>query len=398
MNPITVSEINAYVKAYLDGNSILSNLFVRGEVSNFKRHSSGHCYFSLKDDSSVIKAVMFKYSAMSLSFEPENGMKVIVNARLSSYERDGIYQLYVNEMQPDGIGSLHIKFEQLKARLEKEGIFDPALKKPIPGFPKKIGIVTSPTGAALKDILNIITRRYPPAEIIVYPAQVQGEGAYKTIVNGLSYFGENKVDTVIIGRGGGSAEDLWCFNEEEVARAIYRCPIPVISAVGHETDYTISDLAADLRAPTPSAAAELAVPSAEELKKYLKGSEERLSAGIISNLYKHRQSFEGLRASRIFRLPSQLTEAKTLELASLTDKLVSRFEKNISAYREKFERLCASLDALSPLKILKRGYAFVENEEADIIDSVKKISENSILSLNFSDGKAICKVTELKGE
>ena len=398
MNPITVSEINAYVKAYLDGNPMLNNLFVRGEISNFKRHSSGHCYLSLKDDTSVIKAVMFKFSAMYLKFEPENGMKVIVNARLSSYERDGVYQLYINEMEPDGLGSLHIKFEQLKEKLSKEGLFDTSKKKPIPSFPKKIGIVTSPTGAALKDILNIITRRYPLCEVIVYPALVQGEGAHKTIVNGLRYFGENKPDTIIIGRGGGSQEDLWCFNEEELARAIYDCPVPVISAVGHETDYTISDLVADLRAPTPSAAAELAVPSAEEIKKFLLGARDRLSSGITGNLNGYKQKLEHIKQSRIFRIPGVLTETKTLEVNGLYEKLLSRYDRIISSDKEKFQKLCAALDALSPLKILKRGYAFVENENREIIESVTKISKGSTLNLNFSDGSAVCQVTELKGE
>ncbi len=398
MNPITVSEINAYVKAYLDGNPMLNNLFVRGEISNFKRHSSGHCYMSLKDDNSVIKAVMFKFSAMSLTFEPENGMKVIVNARLSSYERDGVYQLYINEMEPDGLGSLHIRFEQLKAKLEKEGLFDTFHKKEIPAYPSKLGVVTSPTGAALKDILNIITRRYPLCEVIVYPALVQGEGAHKTIIDGLLYFEKIRPDTIIIGRGGGSAEDLWCFNEEELARAIYNCTVPVISAVGHETDYTISDLVADLRAPTPSAAAELAVPSAAELKKHLHNTKERLSSGIINNLNGYKQRLDFVKQSRIFKLPAFLTETKILELNGISDKLILTYEKIVSNKKEEFEKMCASLDALSPLKILKRGYAFVENENKDIIESISKISKGSILKLNFSDGKAKCEVTELKGE
>ncbi len=397
MNPITVSEINSYIKAYLDGNPMLNNLFVRGEISNFKHHSSGHLYMSLKDENSVIKAVMFKYSAMSLQFEPENGMKVIVNARLSSYERDGIYQLYINEMIPDGTGSLHIKFEQLKEKLSKEGLFDSKFKKAIPQFPEKIGVVTSATGAAIKDILNILKRRYPLCEVIVYPARVQGEGAHKTIIDGILYFEKIKTDTIIIGRGGGSQEDLWCFNEEELARVIFSCTIPLISAVGHETDYTISDLVADLRAPTPSAAAELAVPSKEELKKYLFEAKKRLQAGIKGNFEKQKQKFELLKGARVFRSPMTIIETRSLELTALSDKLLSRYEKILSSKRESFEKLAAGLDALSPLKILKRGYAFVENENDEIADSITKIEEKGNLYLNFSDGRAVCKVTEIKG-
>lgn len=397
MNPITVSELNAYIKGWFETNPLFSGIYVRGEISNYKRHSSGHLYMSLKDDSSVIKAVMFKYQAMSLSFEPENGMKVIVSARVSCYERDGVYQLYINDMQPDGTGALHIKFEQLKKKLEEEGLFDSLNKKKIPKFPEKIGIVTSPTGAALKDILNILSRRYPLCEVIVYPALVQGEGAYKTIVRGIEYFNINKVDTIITGRGGGSVEDLWNFNEEAVARAIYKSEVPVISAVGHETDYTISDLAADLRAPTPSAAAELAVPSADEIKKYLRSAVERMSSGMKSNLSKSRQRLDALSGSKVFKAPETMLETKTLELSSLSDKLCLVYDKNVSKKREAFEKLAASLDALSPLKILSRGYAFVEGENNEIIESIGKISEGSILTLNFSDGKAMCEVKNLKG-
>ena len=398
MNPITVSELNAYVKAYFDANPVLSNLFVRGEISNFKRHSSGHCYLSLKDDGAVVKAVMFKYSAMGLEFEPENGMKVIVSARLSSYERDGVYQLYINEMHPDGVGDLHIRFEQLKKKLEGEGIFDSANKKEIPRFPKKIGIVTSPTGAALRDMENIITRRFPMTEILVYPALVQGEGAHKTIVKGIEYFNKNKVDTIIIGRGGGSVEDLWCFNEEELARAIFASEIPIISAVGHETDYTISDLAADLRAPTPSAAAELAVPSSDEIRSFLYSAKGRLSSGIVGNLNRTRQKLDSLKESRIFKNPLSMIENKNLEVAALTDKIHSRYEKVFTVKKESFKNLTAKLDALSPLKILKRGYAFVENEKDEVTDSIEKLSVGADIKLNFSDGKAICEVKELKGE
>ena len=398
MDPLTVTELNTYIKSYLDSNPLFSHVFVRGEISNFKRHSSGHCYMSLKDDSSVIKAVMFKYSAASLLFEPENGMKVIVHARLSAYERDGVYQLYINEMQPDGLGALHIRFEQLKEKLEKEGLFDPSHKKRIPRIPSKIGIVTSPTGAAIQDMKNVITRRFPCVEIIIYPALVQGEGAHKTIISGLEYFKKHPVDTVIIGRGGGSIEDLWCFNEEELARAIYDFDIPIISAVGHETDYTVSDLVADLRAPTPSAAAELCVPSAEEIKKYLKTAKGRLGAGITNNFKGYAIRLENAKQSKIMRSPASVIESKILAADSLREKLISRVENIIGAKREKISSMAAALDAMSPLKVLKRGYAFAEDENSSVIDSIEKISVDSKIRLNFADGQAICSVLELKGE
>ena len=398
MDPLTVTELNTYIKSYLDSNPLFSHVFVRGEISNFKRHSSGHCYMSLKDDSSVIKAVMFKYSAASLLFEPENGMKVIVHARLSAYERDGVYQLYINEMQPDGPGALHIRFEQLKEKLEKEGLFDPSHKKRIPRIPSKIGIVTSPTGAAIQDMKNVITRRFPCVEIIIYPALVQGEGAHKTIISGLEYFKKHPVDTVIIGRGGGSIEDLWCFNEEELARAIYDFDIPIISAVGHETDYTVSDLVADLRAPTPSAAAELCVPSAEEIKKYLKTAKGRLGAGITNNFKGYAIRLENAKQSKIMRSPASVIESKILAADSLREKLISRVENIIGAKREKISSMAAALDAMSPLKVLKRGYAFAEDENSSVIDSIEKISVDSKIRLNFADGQAICSVLELKGE
>jgi len=397
MNPLTVSEINTYVKAYIEKNVLFSCVFVKGEISNFKRHSSGHFYMSLKDDNSVIKAVMFKYQAMSLKFEPENGMKVIVNARLSAYERDGIYQLYINEMQPDGLGSLHLKFEQLKSKLEKEGLFAASHKKRIPRIPSKIGIITSPTGAALKDILNVIGRRYPCCEIIVYPAQVQGEGAYETVVRGLHYFEKNPVDTVIIGRGGGSIEDLWCFNEEKLARAVYNCSIPVISAVGHETDYVLTDFVADLRAPTPSAAAELAVPSVSEIMKYLYTSKERIRNGLLSVLLKQSQKLEHLKSSRVFRYPGVMLETKLLTLSSLTDRLSAAYTGRLTAHKERVIKAVSSLDALSPLKILKRGYAFAQNKGV-IVDSIKKLNQGDEIELNLSDGNALCVVSELKGE
>lgn len=281
----TVSQINGYVKKILDNNIILNNVWVKGEISNFKHHYSGHLYITLKDEGGVLKSVMFRTSAQSLSFEPSDGMKVLARGRISVYEAGGSYQLYIEEMIPDGVGELYIAYEQLKKRLDEEGLFDNRYKKSIPPFPKTVGVVTASTGAAVRDIINVITRRCPMTEIIIYPAQVQGSGASKSIVKAIEYFNAlDCVDTLIVGRGGGSIEDLWAFNEEETARAIFNSHIPIISAVGHETDFTIADFVADMRAPTPSAAAEIAVPSMIELANRILTNKERISQSMIKRI------------------------------------------------------------------------------------------------------------------
>lgn len=389
---ISVSELNSLVKEFFDVNPMFNNIYVKGEISNFKRHSSGHCYFSLKDEKSVIKAVMFKFNAYSLDFEPENGMKVVCNARLSSYERDGVYQLYVNEMQPDGVGALHIKFEQLKEKLSKEGLFDEAFKKQIPRFPKTVGVVTSKTGAAVRDIINVIKRRAKSTDIIIYPATVQGPDAYKTIVSGIEYFNENKVDVMIIGRGGGSIEDLWCFNEEAVARAIFKSEVPVISAVGHETDYTISDFVSDLRAPTPSAAAELCVASSKEVCEFINISKERMYIALRNNLSNLNSKLEKYSGSNIFKYPQRLFEKYEQDVSTLSGNLCSVYNRLISGKKEKFIKNISKLDSLSPLKVLKRGYTFVENEGGQVVESIEKLNVDDLITLRFADGKANCKV------
>lgn len=388
----SVSELNKLVKDFFDLNPMLSNLYVKGEISNFKRHSSGHLYFSLKDEASVIKAVMFKFSAYNLDFEPENGMKVVVNARLSSYERDGVYQLYINEMQPDGVGALHIKYEQLKEKLSKEGLFDEANKKPLPRFPSSVGVVTSPTGAAVRDIINVIKRRSPATDIIVYPAMVQGEDAYKTIVAGIEYFNTEKVDVMIIGRGGGSIEDLWCFNEEAVARAIYKSEVPVVSAVGHETDYTISDFVADLRAPTPSAAAELSVPDSLKIKEFILSAKERMYVSLSKNVSHKRDLLSSFKKSPVFNQPERLIEGYVQETEALKLRMCQACSGLIGIKRERFIKCISKLDSLSPLKVLKRGYTFVENDSGQVIESAKMLKCDDILSLRFADGKVKCKV------
>ena len=389
---ISVSELNKLVKELFDLNPMLSNLYVKGEISNFKRHSSGHLYFSLKDEASVIKAVMFKFSAYNLDFEPENGMKVVVNARLSSYERDGVYQLYINEMQPDGVGALHIKFEQLKEKLSKEGLFDEIYKKPIPQFPVRVGVVTSPTGAAVRDIINVIKRRSPSTDIIIYPASVQGEDAYKTIAEGIEYFNNEKVDVMIIGRGGGSIEDLWSFNEEAVARAIFKSVVPVISAVGHETDYTISDFVADLRAPTPSAAAELCVPDALAVKEFILSAKKRMYNGLFKNITFLREKVKGYKESSYLANPHRLFERRLQDTDVLKNRLCTVYVKILSKKRERYIENVAKLDSLSPLKVLKRGYTFVEGEAGNVIESAKMLKPDDLLSLRFTDGKVKCKV------
>ncbi|MBQ4160836.1 MAG: exodeoxyribonuclease VII large subunit, partial [Clostridia bacterium] len=299
MYTLTVSELNARMKYIIDSVPAFANIWIKGEISNFKLHFSGHIYMTLKDDGGVLRAVMFKGSAQKLAFVPENGMKVLARGRISVYERDGGYQLYVEEMQPDGLGALHLAFEQLKKRLEEEGLFDQKHKKPIPKFPNTVGVVTAATGAAVRDIINVISRRYPKAKVLLYPALVQGEGAAEDVSRGIAYFNENKcADVLIVGRGGGSIEDLWAFNEEITARAIFASEIPIVSAVGHEVDFTIADFVADLRAPTPSAAAELVVPSALEVK-------ERVSVLVLRALNGMRGKLQSKRLMLArYKLPS----------------------------------------------------------------------------------------------
>lgn len=392
---ITVSELNSYVKEFFDLNPMLNNVFVKGEISNFKHHSSGHMYMTLKDENASVKAVMFKYSAMTLDFQPENGMKVIVNAKVSLYERDGAYQIYINEMQPDGIGALHIKYEQLKEKLEKEGLFDECNKKNIPQFPKAIGVVTSKTGAAVRDIINVIKRRSKITDVYVYPAAVQGEGAYKTIVDGINFFNEKTiVDTIIIGRGGGSIEDLWAFNEEELARAIFKSQIPIISAVGHETDFTISDFVADLRAPTPSAAAELCVPDIDAIKLNLNKMNDRLINALKNNLSIKKKSLDKIKENQVFTNPHRLTYDKSQYLSILSDKIVDKYKSVIMNKKENFIKNISKLDSLSPLKVLKRGYSFAQDENGNVVSSALNVEIGSNLRLKFSDGSVKCKVLE----
>jgi len=409
--PLTVSQLNEYVKYLLDSSPILSKIAVRGEISNFIFHRSGHMYFTLKDEASAVKTVMFSSSAKRLKFLPENGMKVIVSGRISAFVRDGQYQLYADTMEPDGIGALYLAFEKLKAKLESEGLFDESRKKPLPAFPSSVGIVTSPEGAALRDMINISKRRYPLAKLTLFPAAVQGENAPRELLAGIEYFSESKsVDVIIIGRGGGSFEDLYGFNDEKLARAIAVCPIPVISAVGHETDFTICDFVASKRAPTPSAAAELALPESADIRRRLAESVQRAESALSASVSYARKRVERAAASRtlvspdIFvadrrmslisleqRLDAQLRASGVIasgreRTASAEHRLVSAATIAVSKKRSVFESTVSKLEALNPLSVISRGYSAVFDSKGGVVSKIADLDVNDNFSLRVSDG------------
>lgn len=388
----TVSQINGYVKKILDHNIVLNNVWVKGEISNFKHHYSGHLYITLKDDGGVLKAVMFRSSAQSMTFEPSDGMKVLARGRISVYEAGGSYQLYIEEMIPDGVGELYIAYERLKKQLEEEGLFATEHKRSIPRFPKTVGVVTASTGAAVRDIINVITRRCPMTEIVLYPAQVQGKGAAQSIAGAIEYFNAVKgADVLIVGRGGGSIEDLWAFNEEITARAVYNSQIPVISAVGHETDFTITDFAADLRAPTPSAAAEIAVPSSIELRNSIRTSQNRISLNIAKRIENGRLHLKRFK----MRTPKDRIEDYSLRLDALVRSMENSVRMKTMSMRNKLGEGAAKLDALSPLQTLSRGYSIPTKENGSVIRSVKDMKDGDEFTLRLKDGSRDCIV---KGE
>lgn len=391
---ITVSQLNFYIKSLFDGDENLSYVFLSGEISNFTNHyRTGHLYMTLKDEKASVKAVMFRSSAVRLKFIPENGMKVIVRGRVSVFERDGQYQVYIDDMQPDGAGALTIAFEQLKAKLQKQGLFDLEAKKPIPKFPQKIGVVTSPTGAAIQDIRNVIFRRCPSTEIILYPVLVQGEGAAQQIVEAIDYFNKkNLADVLIVGRGGGSVEDLWAFNEEIVAYAIYQSQIPVISAVGHETDFTISDFVADLRAPTPSAAAELAVPDKMELLSTLDYFTRHCVQSMSDILSKNKTGFEYITSSAYLKNPLMLIRQKQMYFDAVTTKIHNAVKLSVTEEKMRFAKTAAALDTLSPFKVLSRGYSVITGADGKIVSSSENLKKDDILNIKFSKGNAECVV------
>lgn len=392
----TISELNKYVKYLIDNDIFLRKLWIKGEISNLKMHSSGHIYFSLKDESSVISAVMFRYEASGLKFKPENGMMVTVCCSIRVYETAGSYQAYVEEMQPDGEGGLSAMFEQLKAKLFEEGLFDAAHKKPIPKFPEKIGVVTSPTGAAVRDMLNILCRRWKYAEIYIYPVLVQGQQAPVQIIEGIRYFDEKfKVDTIITGRGGGSAEDLWAFNDETLARTIYNCSTPIISAVGHEIDFTIADFTADLRAATPSEAAERAVPAAEDMKTRLKTAAEKLKSGLSHNISQKKLMLNALDTNRVF----SGFEYSIADRRQSVDILAETMEANIKLMVERkiaLLKLAASrLDDLSPLNVLARGYSIVFGEKGKPVSSAENVKKGENITIKLQKGEVGAVITEI---
>ncbi len=395
---MTVTELNEYVKMSLEANPVFSDIFVKGEISNFTNHyKTGHFYFTLKDGGGNLRAVMFRSYTEKLVFRPENGMKVICHGRVAVFVRDGTYQLYVDNMQPDGVGSLYIAFEQLKAKLEAEGLFSEARKRPIPKIPTRVGIITSPTGAAIRDIINISGRRFPLAKLLLYPALVQGPDAPPQLVAGLEYFSRTRsVDVVIIGRGGGSIEDLWAFNDERVARAVAASSVPVISAVGHETDFTICDFVADKRAPTPSAAAELALPEAAELRRKL-GNITKHNALALGKLAEaKRRRLESLASRRCLSDPRVITDERRMLTVSLTDKLSAASRSKTDKSRLLLSGIAGKLSALDPLAVLSRGYFAVYGEGGGVVKSVHDAEVGDELTLRASDGVIIAEVRETR--
>lgn len=385
--PITVTALNKYIKNIVDNDELLGMVYIRGEISNFKNHYTGHLYFTLKDETSLIKCVMFKTYTSNLNFTPKDGMSVVILGSVSVFERDGIYQIYVKGMEMDGVGALYAEYEKLKSKLAEEGLFDENKKKRIPMLPKSIGVITSKTGAVIRDIINVTTRRFPNVNIKLYPASVQGKGAAETIVKGLKYFNQARnVDVIIVARGGGSLEDLWPFNEEITARAIYESNIPVISAVGHETDFTIADFVADLRAPTPSAAGELAVPELNELMWKLGNIRKKICLLLTQKLELMKNKYYSLMNSKVLKNPYDILQQKTLTVEKYESELISNITIKIKDDRLKLTKIASSLDALSPLKTLTRGYSIIEDKNRNVITSVKEIKTNDIVSIILTDG------------
>ncbi len=415
---VTISDINRYIKAKFDMDNHLGRVYLKGEISNFKHHTRGHLYFTLKDEASRLAAVMFASSAKNINFEPEDGMKVLVSGRVTVYEATGSYQIYVDEMQLDGIGNLYLEYEKLKKKLDSEGLFAKEHKRPIPKYPKKIGIITAPTGAAIRDILSTIKRRYPICETILFPALVQGVGAKESIVKQLNRAQEYDLDVIICGRGGGSIEDLWAFNEEIVARAIYESKIPVISAVGHEIDFTIADYVADLRAPTPTGAAEMAVPNLVDLNNLLEQYKIRCNEGISNILKKNELRLNNVTSSFVLKNPLNLYAIKEQKLDNLIDtlnkyiinkinnsklvyeKIVSNnILRNPNVLLEKkknnFNILLKTIEVLNPMKLLDSGYSIVKFNDK-VINDINLVNENDLIDISLKNGSIKAKVVERK--
>lgn len=410
---ITVSQLTRYIKYKIDNDEHLNHVFLKGEISNFKAHTRGHLYFTIKDETSRINAVMFASSASKLKFMPEDGMKVMITGRISVYEATGGYQVYVEEMVEDGVGNLYVKYEQLKKKLAAEGLFDPNHKRKIPKIPRRIGIVTASTGAAIKDILSTLKRRWPIVETILFPSLVQGEAAAPEIVKQIKKAQDYELDVLIVGRGGGSIEDMWCFNDEEVARAIYDSEIPIISAVGHEIDYTIADFVADLRAPTPTGAAEMAVPNQQDFLNFLNQIEIRLNKSMNHHIQVYKDKLESIKNSYVLKNPIMIYEMKEQKFDTLYEKLhlvmngvlynyrntydnlitnLNReIEKNIENNKNRYLNNLNKLEILNPLLTIKRGYSIVK-KDSQVIDSVKKIKKDDEIEVEMQDGSIVAKV------
>ena len=393
----TVTQVNEYIKMLIEEEIQLQDLYISAEISNFKHHSTGHMYFTLKDENSEIKAVMFRSYASRVRFKVENGMKVLVHARVGVYEKAGSYQLYVDSMQPDGIGSLYLAYEQLKSKLAEEGLFNEEHKKSIPKFPKRIGVITSPTGAAVRDIIKVSKNRCPFTDILLYPSAVQGREAPYELVRAVEYFNLlDLVDVIIIGRGGGSLEDLWCFNDESLARAIYNSHIPVVSAVGHEIDFTICDFVADVRAATPSHAAEIVTPNCFELKNRIEYLYSSAKTTLLYQLWDHRARLNDFMTSKVLTDPMAIFDEKRMGLVDATEKLYSAMNTKNKELRSDIQRISAQLSALNPLSILSRGYGAVFNENNDVVKSVDQIKVNDNITVKISDGDITAKILSIK--
>ncbi len=417
---LSVKALNEFVKRIVEGNSYLSAVNIRGEISNFTNHyKSGHMYFSIKDEDAQVRCVMFSSSASKLAFIPEDGMKVTARGRVSLFVRDGQFVFYVDKLEADGIGDLYLKFEQTKKKLGEEGLFDPSVKKSLPRYPVRIGVITSETGAAIQDIRNIISRRYPLAEIVLYPCLVQGQGAEAELCRGIECFSQAKnVDVIIIGRGGGSIEDLWAFNSEQLARRIYACPVPVVSAVGHETDFTICDFVSDLRAPTPSAAAELVVPDIKDLKRQLGNVYKKMETLLSFRVSSYRARVDRCADNRMLQSPLNLVDDKRMHTELLRDKLCAAMQRIVDTKRISTEnadaeltdgirqvyekgrleyiRLTSKLEALNPMSVISRGYSAVFNDEGRLIRSVNSVDIGDRVSMNLSDGTVVAEVVDKK--
>ena len=391
----TVSEMNQFIKELLDNVPPLQEVLLRGEISNYKVYPSGHHYFTLKDSQCSLRCVMFKGSAMRLRFRPENGMQVIAAGRISVYPRDGAYQLYCTGLSPEGVGDLSVAFEQLKEKLRKEGLFDEEHKKPLPKYPRRIAIVTSPAGAAVHDMIRILRRRYPIAKVLLLPVRVQGTEAPAEITGAIRYADRHRLaDIIITGRGGGSLEDLWAFNDERVARAIYEAETPVISAVGHEPDVAISDFVADRRASTPSNAAEIAVPDMEELLRTLEGTQQRLTQGMQRSIGYRTQQLDALAKKRVLTEPTAYLEDRRQDIDHLTHRLCAGMRAVTDGEGRRFGALAASLDALSPLKVLGRGYALAQTADGTVLRSAGQVETGETVHLRLAEGGLVCQVKE----